>query len=319
MPIEEKVFLSLLKNIKNFEKKPHIAVGVSGGPDSMLLTYLLLKWIKLKKGKLTALVFDHNIRSNSKNESYKVKKMLSNYNVETFIIRPKKNKLIKKNMEDARINRFEGLISFCKKNNILHLFLGHHFDDNLETFLIRKINGSNLEGLASMNFVSYFNNIQILRPLLLSKKISILNFNKKNKIKFINDPSNNDVNYTRVKVRNYLLNKSDKKIVLSDFLKLKKQIPNYKTMIWELLINSLEEIQSNRIKINYNKLIKLDNMIIERHILLLVKFLKNKKNQTKSSKINNFINLMKKSNFKIFNLSGVIIQKNSDFLVFSQK
>ena len=90
MPIEEKVFLSLLKNIKNFEKKPHIAVGVSGGPDSMLLTYLLLKWIKLKKGKLTALVFDHNIRSNSKNESYKVKKMLSNYNVETFIIRPKK-------------------------------------------------------------------------------------------------------------------------------------------------------------------------------------------------------------------------------------
>ena len=222
-------------------------------------------------------------------------------------------------MEDARINRFEGLISFCKKNNILHLFLGHHFDDNLETFLIRKINGSNLEGLASMNFVSYFNNIQILRPLLLSKKISILNFNKKNKIKFINDPSNNDVNYTRVKVRNYLLNKSDKKIVLSDFLKLKKQIPNYKTMIWELLINSLEEIQSNRIKINYNKLIKLDNMIIERHILLLVKFLKNKKNQTKSSKINNFINLMKKSNFKIFNLSGVIIQKNSDFLVFSQK
>ena len=319
MPIEEKVFLSLLKNIKNFEKKPHIAVGVSGGPDSMLLTYLLLKWIKLKKGKLTALVFDHNIRSNSKNESYKVKKMLSNYNVETFIIRPKKNKLIKKNMEDARINRFEGLISFCKKNNILHLFLGHHFDDNLETFLIRKINGSNLEGLASMNFVSYFNNIQILRPLLLTKKISILNFNKKNKIKFINDPSNNDVNYTRVKVRNYLLNKSDKKIVLSDFLKLKKQIPNYKTMIWKLLINSLEEIQSNRIKINYNKLIKLDNMIIERHILLLVKFLKNKKNQTKSSKINNFINLMKKSNFKIFNLSGVIIQKNSDFLVFSQK
>ena len=79
------------------------------------------------------------------------------------------------------------------------------------------------------------------------------------------------------------------------------------------------QIQSNRIKINYNKLIKLDNLIIERHILLLVKFLKNKKNQTKSSKINNFINLMKKSNFKIFNLSGVIIQKNSDFLVFSQK
>ena len=50
-------------------------------------------------------------------------------------------------MAQARNNRFKGLINFCNKNNILHLFLGHHFDDNLETYLIRKINGSNLEGL----------------------------------------------------------------------------------------------------------------------------------------------------------------------------
>ena len=61
------------------------------------------------------------------------------------------------------------------------------------------------------------------------------------------------------------------------------------------------------------------NITIGSHILLLLKFLINNKNQTKSSKIKLFIDSMKKPSFKIFNLSGVIIQKNSDFLIFCQK
>ena len=213
MFLEEKNLISLLKNFKCFENQPRIAVGVSGGPDSMALAYLLSKWIKKNKGKLYCIIFDHNIRSNSKHEAYQVKDMLKNLKIEASIIKPNKNKLIKKNMENARLNRFTGLLNFCKKNNILHLFLGHHFDDNLETYLIRKLNGSNLEGLDSMNYISFLNNIQILRPFLKIKKSSIIYYNKKNKIKFINDPSNLDMNYTRVKVRNFLRNKTYKKQV----------------------------------------------------------------------------------------------------------
>ncbi len=319
MFLNEKVFLSILKKSSFFENRPHIAVGVSGGPDSMALTYLLSKWTKLNKGKLSALVFDHSIRSNSKQESFLVKSMLSDLNIEAFIIKPKKNILIKKNMANARTNRFQGLINFCKKNNILHLFLGHHFDDNLETYLIRKINGSNLEGLSCMNKINYINNIQILRPLINTSKSSIITFNKKNKIKYIDDPSNKDINYTRVKVRIFLQNKNHQKVVKSDFLKLKKQIPYYKNMIWELLIYSIDHIQQDKIKISFNKLIRFDNSIIEKHVLLILKFLTKQNKQTKSSKINLFINLIRKPSFKNFNLSGVIIKKKSDFLLFSQK
>ena len=151
MTLNYRIFKSLIKNSEYFENKPHIGVGVSGGPDSMALVYLLSKWIKYKKGKLTALIFDHEIRDNSKIESLEVKKMLQDLGISSLIIRPNKNKPIKKNMSNARDNRFEGLIKLCKKNNILHLFLGHHFDDNIETYLLRKINGSNLDGLDSIN------------------------------------------------------------------------------------------------------------------------------------------------------------------------
>jgi len=319
MILNENKFFTFLNDLNCFENKPHVAVGVSGGPDSMALAYNLSRWVKSKKGKLTALVFDHGIRKNSRLESYKTKDMLTKLNIKTFIIKAKINKIIKSNMSQARSNRFEGLINFCKKNNILHLFLGHHFDDNIETYLIRKINGSNLEGLNSMNKFTYFNKINIVRPLIGISKLSILAFNKRNNINFLNDPSNENINFTRVKVRNFLKDKNYKKLVHIEFLKIKKQIPNYKHMIWELLIKSLIEVRSKSIKINFKKLIKLDDLIIEKHIQILLKFFLDNKKYTKSSKINLFIIAIKKPNFQIFNLSGVIIKKKSDILLFSQK
>ena len=317
MTVNQNIFNASLEKLNCFETNPHIAVGVSGGPDSMCLAHLLKGCGKFKTGKLSALVFDHCIRHNSKEESYQVKDMLTKIlRTEAIVIKPNKNASIKKSMSNARLNRFEGLIYFCKKNNISHLFLGHHFDDNLETFLIRKINGSNLEGLGSMDKITYHKNIQILRPLIEVKKTSILSYNKKNKVNYLNDPSNKDINYTRVKVRYFLKNKDFKKIVKKDFFNLKKQIPNYKKMIWELFLTILYEVKLNKIKINFDKITRFDRLIIEKHILLILKFL-NKKNLTKSSKINIFIDNIKSPKFKIFNLSGVIIQKKSNFLIFS--
>tara|TARA_Y100001970_G_C13633066_1_gene555127 strand:+ start:381 stop:554 length:174 start_codon:yes stop_codon:yes gene_type:complete len=52
MPINEKKFISSLIEKNNFENNPTVAVGVSGGPDSMALTFMLNSWIKKKKRKV---------------------------------------------------------------------------------------------------------------------------------------------------------------------------------------------------------------------------------------------------------------------------
>ena len=49
--------------------------------------------------------------------------------------------------KNARLARLAALSKYCYNNNIIHLFLGHHYDDNLETFALRKVAGSNFEGL----------------------------------------------------------------------------------------------------------------------------------------------------------------------------
>ena len=74
----------------------------------------------------------------------------------------------------------------------------------------------------------------------LNKKF-IINFNQKNKIKFLNDPSNKNIKYTRVKVRQFLNKKSNYYNVKKDFNNISKIIPKYKTMIWELFISNLIE------------------------------------------------------------------------------
>ena len=70
--LSKKVFHTINKNYL-FENKPKVAVGVSGGPDSIALVFILREWIKNKKGNLIALIVDHQLRKNSLNLGEKIK------------------------------------------------------------------------------------------------------------------------------------------------------------------------------------------------------------------------------------------------------
>ena len=114
MKITNQYFEKYLKDNYLFEKKPKIAVGVSGGPDSMCLLFLLRIWVKKKNGILTALIIDHQLRKESNLEAKYIQKYLTNQKIFSKIIKISKQKIKKKTMAEARNNRFKSLLNYCK-------------------------------------------------------------------------------------------------------------------------------------------------------------------------------------------------------------
>ncbi len=307
-----------ISNLFLYEKNPKIAVAVSGGPDSIALVFILKKWIKIKKGKLIALIVDHKIREESHNETLITKKFLKEKNIDSCILKISQNKVLKGQMSVARTNRYEKMLNYCKKNKIFHLFLAHHFDDNIETFLLRKIGGSNFEGLNCMKNISINGNIQVIRPLLSFRKKQILDYNKKNRLFFIEDPSNKNFKYSRSIVRQYIENDLKiKKNVIKDFNMIVDNYENYTKMIFYIINILIIKISSKNVFINKDIFLNLDSELKIKVIDILFKFLKNKNFKIRYKQIENIINILNQSMSKPFISNNVIISKYNKSLSFS--
>ena len=101
----------------------------------------------------------------------------------------------------ARKKRYSLLISKCKKLKIKNILLAHHQDDLFENFFIRILRGSGLKGLTSFDEKTKINDVNILRPLLNQKKDDLLFVSKFVFNFFVNDPSNDDEKFQRIRVR----------------------------------------------------------------------------------------------------------------------
>ena len=75
-------------------------------------------------------------------------------NINSQILTANKDKVSKKSMNEARNNRYNLLTNFCVKNNILHLFIAHHKDDNLETGIVLSDNENKVLELTTENYIT---------------------------------------------------------------------------------------------------------------------------------------------------------------------
>ena len=295
MPLTYSNFEIALEKNFIYEKVPKIAVGVSGGPDSLALVILLHLWLKKKKGKLVALIIDHRIRAESFSESLQTKRLLISKGIKSKILSVAKKKVKNEKLSQARINRFKLLLNYCQKNNIFHLFLGHHFDDNLETFILRKIAGSNFEGLNSIQFLTILGNIQVVRPLLLYTKKDILSFNKKLNLLFINDPSNQNTKYSRVVIRKFLnSNNNVQKEINREFRLIRDNYHSYKKMIYQILNLLIIEAGFKKLVLNAKDFFSLNSELRVKILTKGVQYVTNSNFQIRSKKIEDLISKISK-------------------------
>lgn len=187
-----------------------VAVAVSGGADSMALCYVLSRCAE--KMPLHILTVDHGLRPEAALEASQVAETVSNWPQACHVILkrelsppqspPQAGGKLTRIQEDARHDRYKLMADYCAKNDIERLFVAHHLDDQAETFLFRLAKGSGLDGLGGMRSIyDYSENLKIVRPFLDVPKSELVDFCKAQDVPYINDPSNDDARFARVRLR----------------------------------------------------------------------------------------------------------------------
>ncbi|UEM23197.1 tRNA lysidine(34) synthetase TilS [Skermanella mucosa] len=194
-------FFGLMDRLGPFEPRPRVAVGVSGGPDSLALCLLLKAWTDRAGGALLALTVDHGLRHNAADEAVRVGSWLAARGIAHDVLRWEGDKPVSGIQAAARDARHRLLADRCRSEGILHLALAHHLEDQAETILLRFAKGSGPDGLAGMSPLRETGAVRILRPLLGMPRARLKAVLEAAGQPWIEDPSNRSAAYARVRLR----------------------------------------------------------------------------------------------------------------------
>lgn len=185
-----------------------LAVAFSGGPDSLALLILAARWAKRRKGvSLHAFTVDHGLRAASAAEARRAASMAKSVGVPHRILRWKGEKPSTGIQAAAREARYDLLIEACRQAGAGDLFVAHHLEDQAETFLLRLARGSGVDGLSGMapsRPLTEDGAIRLLRPLLDLPRDRLLATVRRSGLSPIEDPSNENETFDRVKARKLL-------------------------------------------------------------------------------------------------------------------
>ncbi|MBR1734536.1 MAG: tRNA lysidine(34) synthetase TilS [Alphaproteobacteria bacterium] len=189
-------------------EKEAVSVAVSGGSDSMALLLLINHWCIRKNTALTCITVDHNLRSESAYEALFIKNFCENIGIKHTTlkwIRPTEKISIGKIENMARDARYNLINEFCNQHSIKIVATGHTWNDQLETYEMRKAANSSEFGLAGMSKIrSISKNVKIIRPLMVFTKKHLRDFLNSEKVSWKDDPMNENENFKRVSIRKNL-------------------------------------------------------------------------------------------------------------------
>ena len=202
-PVSADAFAAAMAPLGPLEAQPHLAVAVSGGPDSLALALLADDCARARGGRITALTVDHGLRPGSSQETDTVGDWLSARAIAHQVLRWTGPKPSRGRQAAARAARYALMTDWCRANAVIHLLLAHHLDDQAETVLFRLGRGSGAHGLAAMAPVAERPDVRLLRPLLGVPRSRLAATLEAAGQAWLEDPSNLDPAYTRSRLRRF--------------------------------------------------------------------------------------------------------------------
>ena len=246
------------------KEKDVLVVGVSGGPDSMVLLDVLNEYKEKKDLTIIAAHVNHNVRKDCDFDENIVKEYAENHNI--IFESMKIEETIDNNFEmEARKIRYDFFKQLIHKYNAKYLFTAHHGDDLMETILMRLSRGSVLKGYKGITTETNKKDYKIIRPLLWVTKDDILEYADNKKIKYALDYTNDEDEHTRNRFRHNVIPflKSENENCHLKYKQFSDELLLYDNFIDEYLIKS-NILKDNKIDIElFNK----ENILIKTKLI----------------------------------------------------
>ena len=190
-----------------FQPGDSVLVGVSGGPDSVALLYMLLSLSPGFSIRLGVAHLNHCLRGeDSDNDAEFVASLARELGLPYYIRKEdvqKYRNTHKLSLEEAaRQVRYAFYENMAEKNGFNKIALGHHADDNAESVLMYLLRGSGPRGISGIPPVREG---KFVRPLICLTKSEIIDFLESDRLKYVSDLTNRDTKHLRNRIRHHLL------------------------------------------------------------------------------------------------------------------
>tara|TARA_X000000368_G_C23003708_1_gene700123 strand:- start:456 stop:1499 length:1044 start_codon:yes stop_codon:yes gene_type:complete len=309
---------------KFIKKNDNLAVGISGGPDSLALAYLTKCYLIKNKLSSKFFIVDHGLRKESSKEAKSVKQLLAKFDIVCEILKWKGKKPKSNILSIARNERYKLLKTACKKKKIKHLLIGHHLDDLYENFFIRLLRGSGLKGLSSFGEpIKEENNFFILRPLIKYNKEDLVYISKLVFNFFIKDPSNEDSSFLRSRIRKLIvdLNKQglDKKKLGLTVRNLKFANDGIDFYVRKNITNNSRFIENKKTFILNKYFFKQSQEVVFRSIAIILRKISGRYYQPRGKSILELILKINSKKNKKLTLGGCFIEKINKTVFISEE
>lgn len=181
-----------------------LGVAVSGGGDSVALLLLLHRFCTEHGIALQVATVDHGLRADAQSEADSVTRVCQSLGRQHTILRWRDWDGCGNLQDQARRARYDLLTEWARSLEIPVLAMGHTADDQAETVLMRLGRASGVSGLSGMPASRTVNGVTVIRPLLNSTRAELRDFLKAEGVTWVEDPSNLDPRFDRVRARQVL-------------------------------------------------------------------------------------------------------------------
>ncbi len=184
---------------------PHrLGVAVSGGSDSTALLCVLAKITKHTQVELFSATVDHGLRQEAAAEAETVAALARGLGIPHATLKWQGWDGTGNLQSQARQARYRLLAQWAEDHHLEAIALGHTADDQAETVLMRLARSAGVSGLSAMAAQRKVGGVTLLRPLLTVTRARLRTYLTAGGVEWIDDPSNQDQRFDRIKVREAL-------------------------------------------------------------------------------------------------------------------